>query len=60
MAHLGILLYPDKRLKQTSQPVKNFLKILRSLSGILKKPFAPFPDAWEWQPPRWLDLKGLF
>ena len=43
MAHLDILLYPDKRLKQTSQPVKEFSENLKKFVRDLEKTFRSFP-----------------
>ena len=60
MAHLDILLYPDKRLKQTSQPVKEFSENLKKFVRDLEKTFRSFPGCVGMEPPRWLDLKGLF
>jgi peptide deformylase len=43
MAHLNILLYPDERLKQASQPVKEFSEDLKSFIHDLEKTFRSFP-----------------
>jgi peptide deformylase len=43
MALLNILVYPDERLKQTSQPVKEFSENLKMFVMDLEKTFRSFP-----------------
>jgi len=54
MALLNILIYPDEKLKQVSQPVEEFSEDLKKFIENLL-----FPDAWELRHLRWVDLKEL-